>query len=59
MVFSDSTFRFFSLVQSHVRTSLAESPTETPYSYREEFFFEAYDLESLKFFSVYFLFAAE
>jgi len=44
MVFTDSTFRFFSLVQSHVRTSLAESPTETPYSYREEFFFEAYDV---------------
>ena len=43
MVFSDTTFRFFSLIQSNLRSALAESPSDTPFFYAEESFFKAYE----------------
>ena len=43
MVFSDPTFRFFSLLQSNVRVALAGMPSETPFSYSGESFFKAYE----------------
>ena len=43
MVFTDHSFKFFSLIQSHVRSSLAEAGTTIPFGYKQEVFFTAYD----------------
>ncbi|MGD8294486.1 MAG: helix-turn-helix domain-containing protein, partial [Desulfobacterales bacterium] len=43
MVFTDNSFKFFSLIQSHVRSSLAEAGSTIPFRYNQEVFFTAYD----------------
>jgi len=43
MVFTDHSFKFFSLIQSHVRTSLAETGSTIPFKYKKEDFFQAYE----------------
>ena len=43
MVFTDHTFKFFSLIQSYVRSSMAKNQSEIPFRYDEEVFFKAYD----------------
>jgi hypothetical protein len=43
MVFTDNSFKFFSLIQSHVRSSLAEAGSTIPFRYKQEVFFTAYD----------------
>jgi hypothetical protein len=43
VVFTDSTFRTFSIIPALVRSATAEQPTQTPYRYENEPFFQAYD----------------
>ena len=43
MIFTDETLDYFLLLQSNVRASVAESLSETPYTYSQEFFFNAYE----------------
>ncbi len=43
MVFTDSTFRTFSLIHALVRVATAEQQTQTPYRYNNEPFFQVYD----------------
>lgn len=43
MVFTEMTFDYFSLMQSMVRAALAESRSETPFTYAEEPFFTHYN----------------
>ena len=43
VVFTDSTFRTFSIVPALVRVAMAEQQTQTPYRYENEPFFPAYD----------------
>lgn len=43
MVFTETTFSYFKLLQSRVRTALAESCSETPFYYEGDMFFSAYD----------------
>lgn len=44
MVFTDKTFKFFSILQSNVRTALASSPSDIPYAYEGESFFKSYEI---------------
>jgi hypothetical protein len=43
VVFTDSTFRTFSIVPALVRVATAEQQTQTPYRYENEPFFPVYD----------------
>ena len=43
MIFTDETLDYFLLLQSNVRASVAESLSETPYTYSQESFFNAYE----------------
>ncbi len=43
MVFTDSTFRTFSLIHAFVRVAMTEQQAPTPYRYNNEPFFQAYD----------------
>jgi len=43
MIFTDNSFKFFSLIQSHVRSSLAKAHSEIPFQYDGEVFFKAYE----------------
>jgi hypothetical protein len=42
MIFTDKTFKFFSVLQSNVRRALAYSHSDIPYAYQKESFFKAY-----------------
>ena len=44
MVFTDKTFKFFSVLQSNVRAALASSPSDIPYAYEGESFFKSYEI---------------
>jgi transposase len=44
MVFTDKTFKFFSILQSNVRSAIASSQSDIPYTYEGEEFFEAYEI---------------
>jgi hypothetical protein len=43
MIFTDSTWNYFSRVQPHVTSALARSSSSVPFEYDEEPFFQAYD----------------
>jgi transposase len=43
MIFTDSTFKFFSLLQSNIRASIVKSPLHISYRYEGEDFFNAYE----------------
>lgn len=43
MVFTDNSFKFFSLIQSQVRSSLVETESTIPFRYEGEGFFTAYE----------------
>ena len=42
MVFTDTTYKYFSLIQFKVRKAIAQSPTCVPFAYEDESFFKAY-----------------
>ncbi len=44
MVFTDTTFKFFSILQSNVRAALASSVSDIPYAYEGESFFNSYEI---------------
>lgn len=44
MVLTDSTFKFFSILQSNVRTAIASSQSDIPYAYEGEEFFRTYEI---------------
>lgn len=43
MIFTDETLNYFLLVQSKVRSAVADSRSETPFFYEDEIFFKAYE----------------
>ncbi len=42
MVFTDATYKYFSLIQFKVRKAIAQSSTSVPFVYEDESFFKAY-----------------
>ena len=42
MVFTDATWKYFSLTQFEIRSALVKSESSVPYEYEGESFFEAY-----------------